>query len=65
MFVLDSQTSECLHYVHVQGHPRPKVVNVPREVLNGHSTIGIRNDLIDCSIDICSAEVRFCISPSL
>lgn len=58
MFVLDSQTSECLHYVHLHGHSRPKAVHIPREVLKGHSAIEIRNDLIDCSVDVCSVEVR-------
>jgi translation initiation factor eIF-2B subunit epsilon len=57
VFVVDGQTSECLHYVHVQSHPRQKLINIPREVLNGHSAIEIRNDLIDCSIDVCSVEV--------
>ncbi|KAJ7285945.1 nucleotide-diphospho-sugar transferase [Mycena rebaudengoi] len=39
VFVLDAETSECLHYEHA------------------HPEIDIRNDLIDCSIDVCSVEV--------
>ena len=60
MYVLDSRTSECLHYEHVQGYPRQKVVKIPRDVLNKHANVEIRNDLLDCSIDICSVEV--CLS---
>ena len=58
VFVLDTQTSECLHYVHLQGHSRQKAVHIPRQVLKGHPSIEIRNDLIDCSVDVCSVEVR-------
>ena len=61
MFVLDPETSECLHYEHVQGYPRTKGINVPREILAAHPDIDIRNDLLDCSIDVCSVEVC-CVS---
>ncbi|KAF9567546.1 nucleotide-diphospho-sugar transferase [Agrocybe pediades] len=57
VFVLDPETSECLHYEHVQGYPCKKSINIPREILSGHSEIEIRNDLLDCSIDVCSVEV--------
>lgn len=59
VFVLDPETSECLHYEHVQGHPKKKDVKVPREVFAAHPELDIRNDLLDCSIDVCSVEVRF------
>jgi translation initiation factor eIF-2B subunit epsilon len=58
VFVLDPETSECLHYEHVQGYPRAKGINIPREILSGHPDLEIRNDLLDCSIDVCSVEVR-------
>ncbi|PPQ75415.1 hypothetical protein CVT24_012981 [Panaeolus cyanescens] len=57
IFVLDSETSECLHYEHVQSHPKRNNINIPREILAEHPEIDIRNDLIDCSIDVCSVEV--------
>ncbi|KJA27539.1 hypothetical protein HYPSUDRAFT_198273 [Hypholoma sublateritium FD-334 SS-4] len=57
VFVLDPETSECLHYEHVQGHPRAKGINIPREIFAAHPEIDIRNDLLDCSIDVCSVEV--------
>lgn len=57
MFVIDSETSECLHYEPVTGYPPKKHTNIPREILREHPEIEIRNDLIDCSIDVCSVEV--------
>ncbi|TFK76541.1 nucleotide-diphospho-sugar transferase [Pluteus cervinus] len=57
VFVLQPETSECLYYEPISGHPPTTTVRIPREVLAGHSEVEIRNDLIDCSIDICSVEV--------
>ncbi|KAJ6630695.1 nucleotide-diphospho-sugar transferase [Mycena sp. CBHHK59/15] len=57
VFVLDSETSECLHYEPVSAYPPKTVMRIPREVLEAHPEIDIRNDLIDCSIDVCSVEV--------
>jgi hypothetical protein len=57
-FVLDSETQECLHYEPITKHPPTKEIHVPREILESHPEVEIRNDLIDCSIDICSLEVR-------
>ncbi|KAI9571225.1 nucleotide-diphospho-sugar transferase [Boletus coccyginus] len=57
VFVLDPKTSECLHYEPVTGYPPKKYANIPREILAEHPEVDIRNDLIDCSIDVCSVEV--------
>ncbi|KAF8797938.1 nucleotide-diphospho-sugar transferase [Phlegmacium glaucopus] len=57
VFVLDSKTSECLHYEHLQGFPRKSSITIPRGILTAHPEVDIRNDLIDCSIDVCSVEV--------
>lgn len=57
VFVLDSKTSECLHYEHIQGFPRTTAITIPREILTAHPEVDIRNDLIDCYIDVCSVEV--------
>ena len=57
MYVLDPGTSECLHYEPVIGYPASSHVNIPREILAEHPEVEIRNDLIDCSIDVCSVEV--------
>ena len=59
MFVLDAETSECLHYEPVIGYPPTTHTRIPRELLASHPDLEIRNDLIDCSIDVCSVEVGF------
>lgn len=57
MFVVDPQTSECLHYESITGYPSTKIAEIPREILTEHPEVEIRNDLIDCAIDVCSVEV--------
>ncbi|KAG8217822.1 hypothetical protein J3R82DRAFT_5987 [Butyriboletus roseoflavus] len=57
VFVLDPETSECLHYEPVTGYPPKKYANIPREILVEHPEVDIRNDLIDCSIDVCSVDI--------
>ncbi|KAJ7452519.1 nucleotide-diphospho-sugar transferase [Mycena galericulata] len=57
VFVLDAETSECLHYEPVSAFPPTTMTRIPRELLETHPEIEIRNDLIDCSIDVCSVEV--------
>ncbi|KAG7092347.1 hypothetical protein E1B28_008707 [Marasmius oreades] len=57
IFVLDSETSECLHIESVIGYPRKTHIRIPREILVEHPDVDIRNDLIDCGIDVCSVEV--------
>ncbi|KAI0040490.1 nucleotide-diphospho-sugar transferase [Auriscalpium vulgare] len=57
VFVLDRDTAECLHYEPVSGYPPKTLARIPREVLDEHPDIEIRNDLIDCGIDVCSVEV--------
>ncbi|KAI0724098.1 nucleotide-diphospho-sugar transferase [Fomitopsis betulina] len=57
VFVLDPETSECLHYEPVIGYPPKTHAGIPREILAEHPEVEIRNDLIDCCIDVCSVEV--------
>ncbi|KZT44053.1 nucleotide-diphospho-sugar transferase [Sistotremastrum suecicum HHB10207 ss-3] len=57
LFVLDPETSECLHYEPVPASPYKTHAHIPREILVQHPEVEIRNDLLDCSIDICSVEV--------
>lgn len=58
IFILDAETSECLHYESITGSRSTKVIQVPREILAEHPELEIRNDLMDCFIDVCSVEVR-------
>ncbi|KAH9857019.1 hypothetical protein C2E23DRAFT_748650 [Lenzites betulinus] len=57
VFVLDPDTSECLHYESAVGYPATPLIQIPREVLVEHPEVEIRYDLIDCAIDVCSVEV--------
>ena len=56
VFVLDQDTSECLHYEPIMGYPPKTIAKIPRAILEDHANIEIRNDLIDCSIDVCALE---------
>jgi hypothetical protein len=58
VFVLDQDTSECLHYESITGYPPKSIAKIPRDILKDHANIEIRNDLIDCSIDVCALEAR-------
>lgn len=58
VFVVDSDTSEVLHYEAVAAVPATTRVDIPREKLNGRRNVDVRNDLIDCGIDVCALEVR-------
>ncbi|KAJ3504968.1 hypothetical protein NMY22_g17742 [Coprinellus aureogranulatus] len=57
IFVVDRDTSECLHYEPAFAYPKKKLAHIPREVLNEHKEVEIRYDLMDCGIDVCSFEV--------
>ncbi|WBW73531.1 translation initiation factor eIF2B epsilon subunit [Schizosaccharomyces osmophilus] len=55
VFVIDKKTSQCVHY---QANERGKhYVSMDPEIFNEHEELEIRNDLIDCQIDICSNDV--------
>lgn len=62
MFVLDPDTSECLHYESVTGYPPKCIAKIPRDILESHPNIEIHNDFIDCSIDVCALEASRCRS---
>ncbi|EJU05368.1 nucleotide-diphospho-sugar transferase [Dacryopinax primogenitus] len=57
VFVLDPETSECVHYEPILAEPRRRNILLPREVLEKHAEVEVRNDLIDCAIDVCSVDV--------
>ncbi|KAG4304648.1 hypothetical protein PORY_002041 [Pneumocystis oryctolagi] len=57
VFVIEADTHQCLHYEPIQAKPRTKTISIDSEIFNDHTKIEIRNDLIDCHVDICSPEV--------
>ncbi|EMC95552.1 hypothetical protein BAUCODRAFT_108930 [Baudoinia panamericana UAMH 10762] len=55
-FVIDAETQRCVHYEQVRPRDSPRL-NIPEEVLKDHVEIDVREDLIDCGIDICTPDV--------
>ena len=53
-FVIDPTTDRCLHYEEVQAGGR---IHIDPEVLEKQGEIDIRQDLVDCRIDICTPDV--------
>jgi translation initiation factor eIF-2B subunit epsilon len=56
VFIFDQESNRCLRY-EVTSLGTNKEVAVDAELLAEHETISIRNDLIDCQIDICTQDV--------
>ena len=57
VFVLDSRKNRCLHYEEMHLLQSHKYINIDPELINDHSEMEIRTDLIDCGIDICTPDV--------
>ena len=58
VFVIDPVTERCLHYEEM-GSRRggSRYVSLDPELLTTHDEIEVRDDLIDCHIDICALDV--------
>ncbi|CUS10573.1 unnamed protein product [Tuber aestivum] len=56
VFLIDPATNRCVYYDEIAPYGRGGAL-VPRELLKDHSELQIRNDLIDCYLDICSPDV--------
>ncbi|RKP04784.1 nucleotide-diphospho-sugar transferase [Thamnocephalis sphaerospora] len=57
LFALDAQSNECVHFETLDAFPRKNQVALDREIFKKHLELDLRNDLIDCQIDICTLEV--------
>lgn len=59
VFVIDPTKDRCLHYEEIdhQSEEGPARLNIDTEILLSHAELDIRQDLIDCSIDICTPDV--------
>ncbi|KAL8768446.1 MAG: hypothetical protein Q9209_005352 [Squamulea sp. 1 TL-2023] len=58
VFVLNPNTDRCLHYEEIYSAGRQgRQVTLDPELLSPHSEIEVREDLIDCHIDICTPDV--------
>ncbi|KAL2828989.1 nucleotide-diphospho-sugar transferase [Aspergillus cavernicola] len=58
VFVVDPTKDRCLHYEEIDHHsPESSRLNIDTEIITTHSELDIRQDLIDCNIDICTPDV--------
>ncbi|CAI7607236.1 unnamed protein product [Penicillium pancosmium] len=59
VFVIDPTKDRCLHYEEIDHHSEESHarLNIDAEILLTHAELDIRQDLIDCSIDICTPDV--------
>ncbi|KAA6411212.1 MAG: translation initiation factor eif-2b epsilon subunit [Lasallia pustulata] len=58
VFVVDPAKERCLHYEEMSRRQEAgRYVNIDPELLSTHEEIEIREDLIDCYIDICTPDV--------
>ena len=58
VFVIDPKTERCLHYEEKRrGRGGSRYITLDPEMLSSSGEIDIREDLIDCRIDICTQDV--------
>lgn len=55
-FVIDPDSQRCVHYEQLRPRQTPRL-DIAEEVLKDHVEVEVREDLIDCGIDICTPEV--------
>ncbi|KAL1310843.1 hypothetical protein AAFC00_001077 [Neodothiora populina] len=57
VFVIDPTKDRCVHYEQMRPHQTSRFVNIDPDILKEHAEIEVRQDLIDCGIDICTPDV--------
>ncbi|KAL5361351.1 nucleotide-diphospho-sugar transferase [Aspergillus floccosus] len=58
VFVVDPTKDRCLHYEEIDHHSSESSrLNIDAEIILSHAELDIRQDLIDCNIDICTPDV--------
>lgn len=60
VFVIDPTKDRCLHYEEIDRHAsddKPSRLNIDAGIILSHPELDVRQDLIDCSIDICTPDV--------
>lgn len=58
VFVVDPTKDRCLHYEEIDHHSSESSrLNIDSEIILTHRELDIRQDLIDCNIDICTPDV--------
>lgn len=57
VFTIVPTTSQLVHYTSVPAVPRVPLVKLPFELFEETSNLDVRNDLVDCGVDICAIDV--------
>ncbi|KAL8909209.1 MAG: hypothetical protein Q9207_000383 [Kuettlingeria erythrocarpa] len=58
VFVINPTIDRCLHYEEIRGSGKGgRYVNLDPDLFSEHTEIEVREDLIDCYIDICTPDV--------
>ena len=58
VFVIDPKVDRCLHYEEITRKPKgERYITIDPDLLTEHEEIEVREDLIDCYIDICTPDV--------
>lgn len=57
VFVLDPTKDRCLHFEQMPNRDQSHFLSIDPELLSDHQELDVRQDLIDCGIDICTPDV--------
>lgn len=57
VFVVDPSKNRCLHFEQMPNREHKRFLSIDPALLSGHQEVEIRQDLIDCGIDICTPDV--------
>lgn len=57
VFLIDPTQNRCLHYEQIRPGQSNRFVNLDPELLKENDELELRQDLIDCGIDICTPDV--------
>ncbi|KAF1835013.1 translation initiation factor eIF-2B subunit epsilon [Decorospora gaudefroyi] len=57
VFVIDPQKDRCLNFEQMPNRDQTHYLSIDPELLSTHQELEIRQDLIDCGIDICTPDV--------
>lgn len=57
VFVIDPTKDRCLHFEQMPNRDQTHYLSIDPELLSSHQELEVRQDLIDCGIDICTPDV--------
>lgn len=57
VFTLVPNTSQLVHYTSIPAIPRVALLKLPLELFESARDLDVRNDLVDCGVDVCAIDV--------